>query len=110
MSKLVDLLLTDSPSIYYDSKFRQVMEDHIPYMIENNMYDVMTINDGQAYKYENDFYGLLVNSNIDPNLHWITMRLNGLLHPGEYQQDQLTIKVPDRSVVNDILRMYRLYT
>ncbi len=56
-----------------------------------------------AYKYIGDFYGLLEELKIDPNMWFLYMVLNGLVSPEEYDTTMAEILIPDPELVSQVL-------
>lgn len=93
--KLVD----DTPTIYFTESIMNMMEQHIPYLLQGNNSTTMQVEPPVAYQHEYDFYGLLLTFNLPRWMHWITMRVNGLTSPDEYRATMLQIRVPDPQVL-----------
>ncbi len=52
-----------------------------------------------GYAYQGNFYGLLRELNISPNMYLFTLYVNGFQSPVDYDGELLVIKVPVRPPV-----------
>jgi hypothetical protein len=99
----VDNLMVDpGPSVYYDSAFRNVLEDFMTYLRTNPSTISINIEPIDAYKYEFDLFSLLNKYNIPPYMHWIVMRVNNFTSPLEVTRKLNTLRIPNESVINTI--------
>ena len=96
------IMINPGPSIYYDDDFRRVLEDHLSLLKKDPSTSVLNIAPQKAYKYEFDLYGLLSDYNIQPQLHWLAMRLNGMTSPTDATKDITSLLIPDTNVVDRI--------
>lgn len=105
---LIDqLLLKTGPNVYYDSKFRIVLEDHMTYLKGLRTTRQIEIDLQNAYKFEGDLYGLLSILNIGAHLHFIVMRLNNMRSPAEYHHDIRTLYIPDETEISRIISAFK---
>ena len=102
MATINNLMQEDGSDEYYDEHFRNCIEDHLPYLRKEGNYTVVTFDNGVAYKYENDFTGLLLYLKIPKSLHWIVLRLNGFTSPIEYDGTVNFVKIPVDSVLEGL--------
>lgn len=70
--------------IYYDPGFRAVIETHLIALRSPNIATSEPISPQKVHQYEGDFYGLLIEKNIPMHLHWIYLRVNGMMNPAEF--------------------------
>lgn len=93
-------------AVYYDPAFRRVLETHFGLL--RNLQDtrVVQIEDNLAYKYENDFYGLLQEKAVPEYLHWVILRVNDMVDPRDYQSSMNQFLYPPHEVVENIRRIY----
>lgn len=101
-----DLEVPMGPLVYYRSDFRDVIEMHIPLIKERGLFSIIEVDPANAYKNENDFYGLLSDLKIDQYLFWPTLRLNGYHHPTEFDGETLSIMSPDISFLDQLRQMH----
>lgn len=92
-------LTDDTPTIYYTEAIMNMLEQHIPYLLQGNRTTTIQVEVQRAHQYEYDFYGLLLTFNIPRWMHWITMRLNGMTSPDEYRATMTSILIPDSTVL-----------
>lgn len=102
MASINSLMGEDGSDEYYNEHFRNCIEDHLQYLNKDGNYTVVNFDNGTAYKYENDFIGLLISLNIPKRLHWITLRLNGLTSPIQYDGTVNFVKTPTESILEEL--------
>jgi len=91
---------------YYSTEFKQLLEDHLP-NIKTRYMRTFVPTEEQNMRAEGDFYGLLTEHNIPMDLHWVTMRINGLTSPTDYEGNLATVFIPDASVISGLLQKFR---
>lgn len=102
-SLLADKMVNPGPNVYYNEQFRTMIEFHLPFLRAKVSTVAAAIPGNLGLRYQNDFYGLLYEIKIKPHLHWITLRLNGMSDPSEFQLDRVRILIPDENEI-DALR------
>lgn len=103
---IYNLMIQNGPPIYYDEKFRTVLETHLSYLRTHPSTAVFELDPHDAYKHEGDFFGLLLAMNQPAHLHWIIMRVNFFTSPTEMTQDFLKLMIPANDVIENIRRLY----
>lgn len=112
MASILDLFPSDigDPAFYQES-IVNVLEDFVSTLVASPSTKPIQIAPGEAIEYEYDFYGLLTSKGIPPRYHYITMRINGFIHPAEYAraapetiESMLTILVPDQREIDQIVQ------
>ncbi len=71
-------------SVYYDPRFRTVIETHLPILRTAPSTQRQRISPDMIHRYEGDFYGLLIELGVSFQFHWIFMRVNGLESPNQF--------------------------
>ena len=94
---------SDSPN---RRRFRDVLEDHIPNILSQTNTSVREVSFVERNKWRGDMFGFLNTKGIDPDLHWITMRINGFLNPNEFPDGKETILVPNIQYINSLLARF----
>lgn len=93
---------------FYDTDFRNVLEDHIPMLISSAGARYYPLDPSEAYYHRGDFYALMKEvAALPEQYHWIVMRCNGLTNPLEYDGKVLQLLLPDLSEVDRIWDMFR---
>ena len=100
--KILDTISDSGADIYYNSKFRVVLEDHMTFLRSHPDNDLLNIEPAQAYKYAGDLFGILQYYNLSPYLHWIVMRVNGMTSPTEFRDTTTALIIPSMSVIATI--------
>lgn len=99
---LIDLLIDAGSDIYYDPVFRNVLEDHMTYLREHPQTTIMPISPNDAYVYRQDLFGVLLKNNVQPQYHWLVMRMNKYTAPHQFSEDVISLMVPNANVIAQI--------
>ena len=96
------LTIKQGADSYYDKDFMDILESHMEYFRTSDTSNVTQIDTRRAVVYEGDFYGYLNEVGIEPNYHWLIMRVNGMYSTTDFNSEMLTMIVPNRDEVNQI--------
>lgn len=102
---LEDLLNNDGPEVYYRKDFRDVIEDHLLLLTKAPQTQPLSLEPFLAELNKGNFYGLLIQLKIPKQLHWITLRVNGLTTPSGYTGDTYVL-VPDNDYVERLVSSF----
>lgn len=83
------------PDEYANPRFQVEIESHIDYLRDHPSTEIVALDPANVYYNEGDIVGYLNSTKIDPNLHWLIMRVNHL-----YKNEQF--KELDRLIVPSI--------
>ena len=86
--------------------FKQILEDHLP-LFKAEEGTVYEITGEQAYRCSGDFYALLGELGISPDLHWLTLRYNGFSSPEEFDGEVKAIVEPNKGLFQGLLQKYK---
>ena len=101
--------------VYYDPTFRTVIETHLDILASPPMAKNMPITPDKVYQYEGDFYGLLSELGVQPHLHWIFLRVNGMYNPNEFGMElhddfrreyDWSLIVPSTDLIRDLRQLH----
>lgn len=106
--KIDDIAIPVGAEVYYTQGFRDCLEDHLFY-IKENVRTVANIEPMTAWRWQSDFYSLLLHMQVPVYLHWVTMRVNDMTNPNEYSPDQLQIRIVDEGIIEDIRATYKTH-
>lgn len=106
---LISNIINPGPAIYYDNKFRNIFEDHLNLIINNNpgAFTVVNIDPNTGARYAGDWRGLMLELSVFPQMHWFNMRVNGYTSTSDYNGDQLSITILNVSVVDRLISSYK---
>lgn len=100
---LHDRLLTMGDDNFHTYAFRNTLENHLNILKNSNDVTVINIDRNDLLRYNYDLYGLLKKYNVDPQLWWITMRVNGMVDPRSYGGMKETLIIPNREELDLLL-------
>lgn len=105
--RLHDLLTPAGDVTFYTDGYRQLVESHYRYILEQGYLTVQSIDGQMAGKYHGDFYGLLDALFIPKKYQWATLFFNRYRHPGDYDQTTVSIVIPDVSFLDLLMQLYK---
>jgi hypothetical protein len=97
-----NLMMNYGSSVYYTDDLRNVLEDFMTYFRTNPTTQTMTVDPGDAVRYESDFYALLTYLNIAPQYHFPILRINNMTASTDYRSTMTSFLVPDLGEVQRI--------
>lgn len=100
MSLLDDLINKQSDTLYFTPTFKRLIEEHLPYLINTESTQVITIKDYETTKFKGDFYGILITYNVPAIAHYATMRVNGMKTSSDYAGLATIFTIPSTSILN----------
>jgi hypothetical protein len=92
------------PPAFFSDEFRQVFESHVEFLRSHEDTEVISVDEYNARIYRYDFYRYLNAVGIPKDMHWPLMRLNGMVHPRDFDETKKTLYVMNRG---DVLRNMR---
>lgn len=104
---LLQRTVNDGDEIYYDSKFRSVLEDHLPIIRNKSATNIVAITPQQGYEFEGDFFSLCKSINVPEELIWLTMRINDMTANHEFSRDISEIILVDIDYLSGIVDRHK---
>lgn len=91
---------------WYSPDFRILIEDAIVELrrTANNTFQPTA---QEQAMFTGDFYGLLQRHNVENNLLWITMRVNGLDCTTDYAGEDIIVLIPDRTKLDMYMDVFQ---
>lgn len=103
---ILELQASAGPKVFYDNSFRVVLETHLHWLRTHPSTRSTMIDVGAGHKNQYDLYGLLVELAVPRELHWITMRLNDLTHPIQFNDEIEQLLIPDQGIISNLAANY----
>lgn len=88
------------------AKLHQLYEDNLHYISSTMNIGRHTVDPHNAYVNRYSFYGYLTSINVPKKLHYLTMRVNGMFSPLEFDESIKTLIIPDEIIVNDLIKLH----
>jgi hypothetical protein len=105
--KVINLSKRNYHNGFYSNEFRNLIENHLQILKNTSKVTSSTPIDGiKEIKYRGDFNGLLMSIDIPIHLHWVTMRMNDLAGPTDYQGNLDIILIPDVNYIDFLYRRF----
>lgn len=103
----VSTLLADpGPSIFYDPDFRYTLEAHIQYLINDPAATRQIPENDDYIRYNADFYGYLNHIGMPKYMQWITMRMNGMDDPMQFNRSVGQLTIPAQATLATLRTRY----
>lgn len=100
---LLNNMVDQGDSIFYTKKYRQMIEDHIPYLKLNRNLTTITLAPLVSFKYAADFYGLLFHLLIPMEYHYMVLRLNNFKSPSDFTGTESSIKMLETDIIRKLV-------
>lgn len=94
-------------SKFYNDDLHKTLVKYFPYINNNNLFDVRTVEGSVGEIYKGDFYGLLASLNIPFELHRINTEFNNLISPIDYTGEIGSIKIIKTSELEKIAGIFK---
>lgn len=106
MSAILDgLTLPSGNTLYHTVEFMRYIRTHVPYLKENAV--AAEINPGLAYKFEYNFFSLLIELKYPFEDYVILLLVNNFTCPTEMRRTFNQLIIPNPEVISDLKTMYR---
>lgn len=105
--KVDQLMFNAGATLWYDENFRHVLEAHMNYLRTTGNVASVEVSPHKADIYRGDLFGFLNEVGIDPQYHWVIMRVNEIFSPHDFGDHITTLLVPDQQVINRVFTAYR---
>lgn len=106
MFSVVSQMRSSGTSTYYEPGFRKVLEDHLEWLINRSVGRVLEIPLSDLVKYKYDLTGYLTSAAINPEMHWIVMRMNNMVSNRDFDGTVTSVIIPDRGDLEELRRRY----
>lgn len=80
---ILDNMTPVGSNLFYEDGFRQIIESHLN-ILANAYSKKQSISGDLVYQYEGNFYGYLLDIGIQPEYHWIFLRVNGFTNNNQF--------------------------
>lgn len=88
------------------AKLYQLYEDNLHYLASTLNIGRHTVDMHKAFVHRYSFYGYLTSINVPKKLHYLTMRVNGMFTPLEFDESIKTLIIPDDTVVERLIKLH----
>lgn len=93
-------------TIIDSTEFKNVLRDHFLH-ISNNSLDVIEIPMDINVRRHGDFYGLMTELNVSPDLFWITQLINGISASYDYEGKSTYLRLVNRAIIDELLQKFK---
>lgn len=100
-------IVDEGAQLYYTPGWHLLIESHLQWLLSRADNRLLTVDNGEAYKYEGDLSGLLLQHGIPVQYHWIVMRMNGFTSYSQYRVDKTQLILPDEGVIQELRAAYQ---
>jgi hypothetical protein len=106
MTKLTDRIDVSTPEVYYDPKFRLLIEQHLSSLINYRGNVYLTLTPMEAEVWQGNLYGYLFSQGVPIHQHWIIMRMNGMDSTLDFSNELETLILPDMEQINRLRELF----
>jgi hypothetical protein len=107
MSTLLDSLAIEAGNpLFHSEEYMRYISAHVPYLKENGAGRV-EVNPGLAYKFEYNFFSLLVELQYDFEDFVVLLLVNGFRCPTEMRKDFRQLILPNPEVLAKVKSLFR---
>lgn len=106
MKNSIESLIKTFPGDPFNTEeFRNMIEDHLSWLINHPTTRTLTVTAHQVDVYDFDWIGLLNNVKVQPDLHWITIRMNGGTSFTDVPSNLRAILMPDYTIIQNLIML-----
>lgn len=106
--KINSLMFSPGADLYYDKAFRDTMEAHMEYFRSSRKTQVYDVDPQRAVVYQGDLFGFLLEIKIQPQYHWIVMRMNNFFSPYEFGPQVHSLMIPSNAEVDRLKQTQKI--
>ena len=106
MFSISTLQVRVSKAAITSSGFRNLIEDHILFLRSHRTIMLIPVDQQLVYKFTGDFYGLLNALKINPDIWWVTLRINNFKSTLDYSGDLQNIYIIPEEIIYEMLTKY----
>lgn len=104
--RINDLLINTGRDSFYKNGFRDMIEDHLTYLLQHEHSVTITVTNEETQRFKGDLFGLLKSQNVATEIIWIVMRINGYFSSIEYDGSRNVFIIPDYSIIESLLQRH----
>lgn len=101
-TKLADTIDTNTPNLFYDERFRVMIEHHLPTLKSMQGSKTIELTAKDKEDWDGNFDGFLFHKAIPVYMHWIITRVNGLDSSTDFRGQLDRVIIPSTEKVNRI--------
>lgn len=104
LTSLAELSIDQIDMMYKSDDFKNIIEQNLEYIKTHStnaqgFLQTVEVPDSEASACEGDFRKVCAYLNIPIHMSWIVMRVNGLMHFGDYKRDLTQVVIPDYDLI-----------
>lgn len=106
-AKLTDKIKTSVPTVYYEEKFRFMVEQYMVKLRNSQNTTSFNLTPREKHVFKGNFIGLMNEREVPEYLHWFIMRVNDIDSSFAFTGEQDTIIIPDTEMIDRIREYYQ---
>jgi hypothetical protein len=103
----IDVLTPIVEADFYSDDFLKLIEDHLTELRKDPRTVIRQISNVQCVKYQGDFFGLLLDLQIQPQYHHAVLRVNNLLSAADFTGLVNQIVIPNLPAIDMLKNLYQ---
>lgn len=105
MAQVIDnLMYSPGATAYYSDEFRRHIDDQLPLLRVAQTTQLVTVPPILKHRFNGNLYALFAALGIAPEMHYPTMRVNGINSRLEVPENLDNLLVPDGNYLNRLLQ------
>lgn len=106
VQNIANSLVSYENRIYYEPKFQIMLRDHLLRIRTSVGTQPMIVDTNVAYHAKGDLNMVFRQMGLSPKYWWITMILNNISSPEQYDGERTNFILPDMEYIDDLYRLY----
>lgn len=95
---------SNTSTILEESGMRNCFEDHIDWLLSRS--STHRVDKYEAYRFNKDLSGYLMQQGVNLGLHWLIMRMNNMKYNWEFTEDTELLYLPDNQDVERLIGLH----
>lgn len=104
---IANSLVSYENKAYFEPKFQTMLRDHLAHIGSSVGTQPMVIDANVAYHSKGDLYMVFRQMGLSPKYWWITMIINNISSPEQYDGNRVNFILPDIEYIDDLFRLYK---
>ena len=92
--------------MYFDPGFQRMLRDHLVLIRQSNSTQPMIVDSNVAHHSKGDLYFVFRQMGLSPKYWWITMIINNITSPEQYDGERTDFILPDMQYIDELYQLY----
>ncbi len=106
VQNIANSLVSYENPLYFEPKFQRMLSDHLVKIKESVGTQPMVVETNVAYHAKGDLYMVFRQMGLSPKYWWITMIINNITSPEQYDGERTNFILPDYDYIDELYQMF----